>query len=66
MNGMGASVVEDGMIGLASIQALAGLSQVEVYRQFKQGRIRYYESLAQKYPKFLHGWLNRVNSFPDL
>jgi lysozyme family protein len=66
MNGMGASVVEDGMIELASIQALAGLSQVEVYRQFKQGRIRYYESVAQKYPKFLRGWLNRVNSFPDL
>jgi lysozyme family protein len=66
MNGMGANIVEDGMIGPASVKALASLSQVDVYRQFKQGRILYYEELGQKYPKFLQGWLNRVNSFPDL
>lgn len=66
INGMGAQVVEDGVIGPATIQALAALSQEDVYRQYKQSRIAYYQSLGQRFPQFLHGWLNRVNSFPDL
>ena len=66
LNNMGANVVEDGTIGQASLQALAGLDQVQVYRQYKQGRIGYYQALGQRYPQFLQGWLNRVNSFPDL
>lgn len=66
LNGMGAHVVEDGVLGPASLEALLILVPVEVYRQYKQGRIQYYESLGQKFPKFLAGWLNRVNSFPDL
>lgn len=66
MIGMGAHLVADGVIGQASIQALAALPQDEVYRRYKQGRITYYQNLAQKYPKFLQGWLNRVNSFPNL
>jgi lysozyme family protein len=66
LNSMGAHVVEDGLIGPASLQALSGLVPVEVYRQYKQGRIQYYERLGQKFPKFLAGWLNRANSFPDL
>jgi lysozyme family protein len=66
LNNMGAKVVEDGTIGPASLQALAGFDQVQVYRQYKQGRISYYQALGQKYPQFVQGWLNRVNSFPDL
>lgn len=66
LNSMGAQVVADGAIGPASVQALAGLDQVAVYRQYKQERIGYYENLAQKYPKYLPGWLDRVRSFPDL
>lgn len=66
MNAMGARVAVDGTIGPASIQALNQLDQKEVYRQYKQGRIAYYQALGQKYPRFLQGWLNRVNSFPDL
>lgn len=63
---MGATVVVDGCIGPATIQALAGLDADDVYRQYKAGRIAYYQQLGQKYPQFLRGWLNRVNSFPDL
>jgi type VI secretion system secreted protein VgrG len=63
---MGASVSVDGVIGPGAIAALGSLPQLEVYRRYKQGRIAYYQSLAQKYPKFLKGWLNRVNAFPDL
>jgi lysozyme family protein len=66
LNNMGANVVEDGVIGEASLQALSALVPVEVYRQYKQGRIQYYENLGQKFPKYLNGWLNRVNSFPNL
>jgi lysozyme family protein len=66
MIGMGASISPDGMIGPGTIQALASLAQDEVYRQFKQGRIDYYQNLGQKYPEFLNGWLKRVNTFPDL
>jgi len=63
---MGQNVVVDGVIGPGSIAALNGLPQVEVYRQYKQGRIAYYQALGQRFPKFLKGWLNRVNAFPDL
>ena len=65
LNGMGAQVVEDGSIGPASIQALNAVNQTEVYRQYKQGRISYYQSLGQRFPQFLQGWLNRVNAFPN-
>jgi lysozyme family protein len=66
MIGMDANISPDGVIGPGSIQALGALPQQEVYRRFKQGRIAYYQALGQKYPKFLQGWLKRVNSFPDL
>ncbi len=66
LNGLGAQVVEDGSIGPASVQELNGLDQLPVYRQYKQGRIKYYESLGQKFPQFLKGWLKRANAFPDL
>lgn len=63
------SVTVDGVIGPACMSALAGADQAEVYMRFKQGRINYYRSLAQRQPslaKFLNGWLNRVNAFPDI
>lgn len=66
LNSKGANLVEDGIIGPASLQALSQVPQIEVYRDYKQGRMAYYQKLAQKYPKFLQGWLNRVNCFRDL
>jgi lysozyme family protein len=66
LNGMGANIAEDGSIGPGTMQALAGFDQVQVYRQYKQGRINYYQALGQKFPQFVKGWLNRVNAFPDL
>jgi lysozyme family protein len=59
-------VVEDGAIGDASIQALNKLNQTDVYRQYKQGRINYYQGLGQRFPQFVKGWLNRVDAFPNL
>ena len=59
----------DGAIGAGTMKALKGMDQKAVYRRYKQGRIDYYQDLVAKRPalgKFLKGWLNRVNSFPDL
>jgi lysozyme family protein len=69
MNGMGAKVTEDGVIGAASLAALKGLAQGEVYRRYKQGRITFYRKLVEEKPtlaKFLGKWLSRVDAFPDL
>jgi lysozyme family protein len=68
LNNVGANLKVDGAIGPATMAALAAADQNDVYRRYKQGRIAYYENLAQEEPslqKFLNGWLNRVNSFPD-
>jgi lysozyme family protein len=69
LTGMGQALTVDGAIGPASVQALQAVDQDEVYRKYKQGRIQYYQDLAAKKPplaKFLKGWLNRVNAFPDV
>jgi lysozyme family protein len=69
LNDMGAKLTVDGVIGPICVQALAGVDQIEVYGRYKQGRIQYYQDLAHNLPslaKFLAGWLNRVNAFPDL
>ncbi len=69
MNAVGASVAVDGAIGPGTVQALQTLDQQEVYRRYKQGRIDYYRNLAANHAslaKFLNGWLNRVNAFPEL
>jgi lysozyme family protein len=64
LNSMGANIVVDGGIGNATLQALAAQPQDQVYQAYRQGRIDYYQALGQRYPQFLHGWLNRVNAFP--
>jgi lysozyme family protein len=66
LRGKGAGILADGSIGPATIQALNGFSQVDVYNAYKQGRIQYYQDLGVKYPMFLKGWLARATSFPDL
>jgi lysozyme family protein len=66
LNSLGANVVVDGAIGQATLNALAVADPVPVYRQYKAGRIAYYQALGQRFPQFLNGWLNRVNSFPTL
>lgn len=71
LNDLGAKppLAVDGDIGQVTMTALKGMNATEVYRRYKQGRIDYYNNLAAQRPalgKFLKGWLNRVNSFPDL
>ena len=71
LNAMGAnpSLEVDGSIGSATLLALQGMDQKAVYQHYKEGRIEYYQELVANRPslnKFLKGWLNRVNAFPDL
>ena len=65
---MAAFLVEDGTIGPATLAALTNADQVRLYREYKEARIAYYRRLAEIKPslaKFLKGWLDRVNTFPD-
>lgn len=69
INSLGGIVEVDGGIGKDTLKALAKLDQIVVYREYKLGRITFYQDLVKKNPnlkKFLKGWLNRVNAFPDL
>ena len=71
LNDMGAKppLMVDGDIGPGTMTTLKGMDQKTVYGRYKKGCIDYYRDLVVKRPalgKFLNGWLNRVNSFPDL
>jgi len=71
LNDLGATprLATDGALGPQSIGVLNAFDSVRVYRSYKAGRIEYYRRLVARRPtldKFLRGWLNRVNSFPDL
>jgi len=69
LNTLGQAIAVDGKIGPGTLAAVAAVDSKELYRRFKQGRIAYYRNLAARKPamkKFLKGWLNRVNAFPDL
>ncbi len=66
---MGENISVDGAIGPNTLNALSRVDSVEVYRQYKQRRIEFYHKIVENNPsqeRFLKGWLNRINSFPDL
>ncbi|MBB4126397.1 type VI secretion system secreted protein VgrG [Xanthomonas translucens] len=57
----------DGEMGPVTLAALQAADQAQVYALYRQGRIDYYERLAQERPaddKFLQGWLARAEWFP--
>ncbi|UPG88356.1 N-acetylmuramidase [Luteibacter aegosomaticola] len=71
LNQLGATppLREDGVVGAGTLAALAKADAKAVYARYKQGRKDYYTNLVNQRPalaKFLKGWLNRVDSFPDL
>ena len=69
LDGLGATLVVDGQVGQATLQALSAFDSVAVYRLYKQQRIEYYQQLAaakSSLAKFLNGWLDRVQAFPTL
>ena len=51
------------------IEVLNMMDLSEIYMVYKYARIAYYKALAHEHKplhKFLHGWINRVNTFPDI
>jgi len=67
-------VKEDGIFGPNSLSALNTITaekdaEIHIYTWYKGLRKQYYENLAERKPAmkvFLKGWLNRIESFPDL
>ena len=60
---------DDGMVGPKTLAAINGADEILLYNRYKQERMDYYFDLVHKKPKlsmFLKGWLNRIDSFPDL
>lgn len=60
---------DDGVVGPKTLAAINGADEVTLYENYKDARIDYYLDLAERKPAlkvFLKGWLNRINSFPDL
>lgn len=56
----------DGIIGDNTLAVVNQSAGGVVFNGFKEARIEYYESLAERKPSmkvFLKGWLNRINSF---
>ncbi|MCC4595048.1 N-acetylmuramidase [Xanthomonas campestris pv. phormiicola] len=59
----------DGEMGPATLAALQAADQARVYALYRQGRIDYYDRLAQERPaddRFLEGWLARAEWFPAM
>lgn len=70
LNSTGAkpTLTVDGAVGPGTLQAVNSADAISLYRLYKLRRIEYYRNLVERKPalaKFLNGWLNRVNSFPD-
>lgn len=62
-------VKADGVCGPVTYTAINAADTLKLYMDYKQARKGYYTSLVAQRPelkKFLKGWLNRVNSFPDI
>ena len=60
---------DDGVVGPKTLAAINGADEVTLYNRYKIERIKYYQELAEKRPElkvFLRGWMNRIQSFPDL
>ncbi len=57
------NLIDDGIVGRKTLAALNQKNTRTVFERIKNRRIQYYERLGKKQPKFVKGWLNRVNSF---
>lgn len=59
-------VKADGLIGPATLSAINGGCQENIFNKFKALREKFYRDIVARNPsqsKFLNGWLNRLNSF---
>ena len=59
----------DGIMGPNTLAAVNSLDAASLYNDYKAARIQYYVELTETDPNlkvFLAGWIDRVNSFPDI
>jgi len=57
------NVLDDGIIGPKTLEALKGFEEVDVIESYIEKRIEFYKNLVERKPQlkvFLKGWLNRV------
>lgn len=69
LNNLGSNHSPGGKLTRQVMESLNYHESAEVYMEYKAGRIAYYRNLAQDHPvlrRFLRGWINRVNSFPNI
>jgi lysozyme family protein len=68
MNAAASPLSEDGIPGPSTRHALLASDPKELYRRYREGRIRYYDDLVRRRPElqcFLKGWHSRVETFPQ-
>jgi lysozyme family protein len=64
---LGPPLTADGRFGADTLAALEAADQTTLYPAYRQGRIEYYQHLANEHPvlqRFLPGWLRRAQWFP--
>lgn len=64
LKAIGFPVSIDGVIGPESLAAINQAPEATLHQAYKLARIADYQRLGSK--DFIRGWINRVNSFPDL
>lgn len=68
LNAMGSNLHVSYSMDAKAMDVLRHHDVTDVYMHYKSARKGYYIDLAHKHPplkKFLKGWLNRVDAFPD-
>ena len=58
-----ANTEDDGIVGAKTIEALNNMNEDYFVKEYKERLRNYYRNLAinnEKYQRYLHGWLNRV------
>lgn len=69
LNTLGSNHVPSGRLTRKIMDSLNHHDSAAVYMDYKAARIAYYRTIAQEHPvlrRFLRGWINRVNSFPNV
>jgi lysozyme family protein len=62
-------LTDDGLVGDNTLRAINHANEVLLYTSYKAAREIFYRKLVEQKPElgvFLKGWMNRLNSFPDL
>lgn len=65
----GKRIAADGAMGPETVNAINSVDPSNLYAEIKKERQRFYDFLVRRDPtqqKFYDGWINRLNTFPDV